>query len=55
MVSGADWACERWLEPYRVDGAEPLDFHHLYRAMAWLGEELADRSGAGRALPHQGP
>jgi hypothetical protein len=49
MVSGSDRACERWLEAYRVDGAEPLELHHLYRAMAWLGEELADQSGAGRA------
>jgi hypothetical protein len=48
LVSGSDRACERWLEAYRVAGAEALDLHHLYRAMAWLGEELADQSGAGR-------
>jgi hypothetical protein len=23
-----------------IDGVEGLDLHHLYRAMAWLGEEL---------------
>ena len=49
MVSGSDRACERWLEAYRLDGAETLELHHLYRAMAWLGEELADQSGATRA------
>jgi hypothetical protein len=46
MVSGSDRACERWLEAYRLDGAEALELHHLYRAMASLGEELADQSGA---------
>jgi Transposase DDE domain len=49
MVSGSDRSCERWLEAYRMEGAESLELHHLYRAMAWLGEELADQSGAGRA------
>ena len=49
MVSGSDRACERWLEAYRLDGAETLELHQLYRAMTWLGEELADQSGATRA------
>ena len=49
MISGSDRACERWLEAYRIDGAGGLELHHLYRAMAWLGEELADQSGATRA------
>jgi Transposase DDE domain len=49
MVSGSDRACERWLEAYRVDGSEGLELHHLYRAMTWLGEELADQTGATRA------
>jgi hypothetical protein len=49
MVSGSDRACERWLEAYRCDGAEALELHQLYRAMTWLGEELADQSGATRA------
>jgi hypothetical protein len=38
---GSDRAADRWREDYRIDGAEELDLHHLYRAMAWLGEELA--------------
>jgi hypothetical protein len=46
MVSGSDRACEKWLDGYQIDGADGLELHQLYRAMAWLGEELADQSGA---------
>lgn len=49
MVSGSDRACERWLEADRIEGAEGLELHHLYRAMTWLGEALKDQSGATRA------
>ena len=49
MVSGSDRACEKWLDAYHIDGAEGLELHQLYRAMAWLGEELADQGGATRA------
>ena len=41
MAPGSDRACERWLVDYAVPGAEGLALHHFYRAMAWLGEELA--------------
>src|SRR6185437_10049820 len=41
MVSGSDRACEKWLADYDVPGVEGLALHHLYRAMAWLGEELS--------------
>ena len=37
---GSDRAADRWREDYTIDGVEGLDLHHLYRAMAWLGEEL---------------
>ena len=40
MVSGSDRACERWIDDYDIPGAGNLALHHLYRAMAWLGEEL---------------
>src|ERR1019366_3440468 len=33
-------AADRWREDYQINGVEGLDLHHLYRAMAWLGEEL---------------
>ncbi len=37
---GSDRAAEKWREGYRLEGTETLELHHLYRAMAWLGEEL---------------
>src|SRR4051794_27146718 len=46
MVSGSDRACEKWLVDYDLPGVDALSLHHLYRAMAWLGEELpADEQG----------
>jgi hypothetical protein len=48
MVSGSDRAADVWREDYRIDGAEGLALHHLYRAMGWLGEELAVAEQAGR-------
>jgi hypothetical protein len=46
MVSGSDRACEKWLVDYAISGVDGLTLHHLYRAMAWLGEELgADEQG----------
>jgi hypothetical protein len=50
VVSGSDRACEYWRDDYRVDGIEQLDLHHLYRAMAWLGEELPASDQAARTL-----
>jgi hypothetical protein len=41
FCGGSDRAADRWREDYAIDGVEGLDLHHLYRAMAWLGEELA--------------
>jgi Transposase DDE domain len=40
FASGSDRAAERWKEDYRIAGAESLHLQHLYRAMAWLGEEV---------------
>jgi hypothetical protein len=45
MVSGSDRFCEKWRGDYRIEGVEDLALHHLYRAMAFLGEELADQKG----------
>jgi hypothetical protein len=50
MVSGSDRACEQWREDYRIEGVEALQLHHLYRAMAWLGEELPEVEQTGRTL-----
>ena len=50
MVSGSDRACEQWRDDYRIDGADELQLHHLYRAMAWLGEELPAADQTDRTL-----
>lgn len=46
MVCGSDRFCERWQRDYRIQGVEDLELHQLYRAMAFLGEELADQRDA---------
>jgi len=43
FVSGSDRSAERWREAYRLPGTEALDLHHLYRAMAFLGEPLEEQ------------
>jgi transposase len=40
LSPGSDRAAEVWCRKYAIDGIENLELHHLYRAMAWLGEEL---------------
>jgi transposase len=40
FAGGSDRAADRWREDYAIDGVDGLDLHHLYRTMAWLGEEL---------------
>ena len=47
MVSGSDRACEKWMDDYAISGVDGLTLHHLYRAMAWLGEELPADQQAG--------
>ena len=39
FAGGSDRAADRWREDYTIDGVEDINLHHLYRAMAWLGEE----------------
>lgn len=51
MVSGSDRAAERWREDYRIDGTPALELHHLYRAMAWLGEALDEAAATGARAP----
>ena len=43
FVSGSDRGCEKWRRNYRIDGAEDIALHQLYRAMAFLGEEISDQ------------
>jgi hypothetical protein len=48
VAPGSDRAAEKWKQNYLIEGAESLELHHLYRAMAWLGEPLppAGQQGA---------
>lgn len=48
FVSGSDRAADRWREDYTIASVAGLDLHHLYRAMAWLGEELSEQEQDGR-------
>ena len=51
FASGSDRAAERWREDYLIPGTEGLELHHLYRAMAFLGdaiEQLEKPTGAVR-------
>src|SRR5262245_53904249 len=50
FVSGSDRSCEKWMIDYRIAGIDGLQLHHLYRAMAWLGEEIAP-AAAGELAP----
>ena len=51
FATGSDRAAERWREDYLIPGTEALELHHLYRAMAFLGdpiEQLEKPTGAVR-------
>jgi transposase len=54
FASGSDRAAERWREDYLIPGTEALNLHHLYRAMAFLGQEIQPKGqktlGAPRCL-----
>ncbi|MGC9199890.1 MAG: IS1634 family transposase [Acidobacteriaceae bacterium] len=40
FAPGSDRAAEKWKDDYAIEGVADLELHHLYRAMAWLGEVL---------------
>ncbi len=46
FVSGSDRACDKWHRDYAIEGVDGLSLHHLYRAMAFLGEVVADQRDA---------
>jgi hypothetical protein len=48
FAPGSDRAADKWKVDYLIEGCESLQLHHLYRAMAWLGEELPEDQQAGR-------
>jgi transposase len=43
FVSGSDRSCIKWQRDYKIQGVDDIALHHLYRAMAFLGEELSDQ------------
>jgi hypothetical protein len=45
---GSDRAADKWKADYPIEGGDALQLHHLYRAMAWLGEELPHDQQAGK-------
>jgi transposase len=47
FTSGSDRAAEKWKETLQIEGIDRLQLHHLYRAMAWLGEPLREDQQAG--------
>ena len=47
FASGSDRQAEQWQQDYVIEGVEGLSLHHLYRAMAWLGEELPESEQKG--------
>lgn len=51
MVAGSDRFCDRWHQDYIINGVDGLDLHHLYRAMAFLGQELVDQTDANPFAP----
>jgi transposase len=48
FASGSDRAAEKWRTDYQIEGCDDLQLHHLYRAMAWLGEELPEDQQKGK-------
>ena len=48
FAPGSDRAADKWKADYRINGCAELQLHQLYRAMAWLGEELPDEAQATR-------
>ena len=48
FVSGSDRSCNRWHRDYHIIGVDTIRLHHLYRAMAFLGEETDDNTEEGK-------
>ncbi len=46
MTSGSDRFCDKWRRDYAINGVDDIALHHLYRAMAFIGEGIEDQKGA---------
>ena len=51
FVSGSDRSCDKWRRDYEIEGVEEISLHHLYRAMAFLGEVINDQQDATGIAP----
>ncbi len=51
MVSGSDRFCDKWRRDFAVQGVDDIALHHLYRAMAFIGEETEDQESATPLAP----
>jgi hypothetical protein len=52
MDPGSDRAAEKWKQDFRIEGAQDIELHQLYRAMGWLGEPIS--VGHHSTSPHLG-
>jgi len=46
FFSGSDRSCDKWRRDYKINGIDSLSLHHMYRAMAFLGEVKEDQKDA---------
>lgn len=43
FTSGSDRSCDKWRRDYVIESVDNLSLHHLYRAMAFIGEPVEDQ------------
>lgn len=43
FTSGSDRSCDKWHRDYVIGGMDNISLHHLYRAMAFLGERIENQ------------
>ena len=43
FISGSDRSCDKWRRDYVIEGVEHIELHQLYRAMAFIGQKIADQ------------
>jgi hypothetical protein len=48
FAPGSDRAADKWRTDYQIEGCDGVQLHHLYRVMAWLGEELPQDQQQGK-------
>jgi transposase len=51
LQSGSDRSCDKWHKDYVIKGIEEISLHHLYRAMAFIGEEIEDQKAVASFSP----